>query len=100
MKPKGYPKTGGRKTGTPNKLPAVRATFERVFNELQAQPDEALSRLDNWARLNPTEFYRLASKLIPIDMAVQGGIVLNVITGVPREDQPETIEHNDCTDLL
>lgn len=81
---KGKPRlpNAGRKAGTPNKVTAtVRETFLKVFGELQSDPK---ANLLVWAQGNPTEFYKLSSKLIPVDMAVQGGLTLNVVTGVPR----------------
>lgn len=83
-RPKGYPHSGGRQKGTPNKLPTVRAVFERVFHSLQEDPQ---FNLKEFAKANPVEFHRLAGKLIPQDVAVQGQIVLNVTTGVPRADE-------------
>lgn len=84
---KGHPKMGGRQKGTPNKLTAtVRETFERVFNSLQEDPKQ---QLEAFARDNPVEFHKLIAKLLPIDLAVQGGVTLNVITGVPGEESDE-----------
>lgn len=63
-------KHGGRKKGTPNKITqSVREGYEKVFHALQRNED-AKHTLLNWAQKNPTEFYRLASKLIPLQ--VQG----------------------------
>lgn len=73
----------GRPKGVPNKMTAtIRENFERVFHMLQ--DDKNPARLEAWARANPTEFYKLAAKLIPVDVAHQGNITLSVITGVPR----------------
>lgn len=75
-------KTGGRQKGTPNKVTrAVREHFEQAFQLLQ-EDDNA--NLLSWARANPTEFYRLSSKLIPTDVGVQGALTLKVVTGVPQ----------------
>ena len=66
---KGF-KTGGRKKGTPNKVTAsVRETFQVAFESLQTD-DHA--NLLTWARSQPTEFYKLAAKLIPIATEVTG----------------------------
>lgn len=76
-------KTGGRKAGTPNKVTkALQESFEQVFNQLQ---NSNTASLHAWAQQNPTEFYKLASKLIPLDGG--GGnspMVLPVVTGVPK----------------
>jgi hypothetical protein len=76
-KAKGSPKTGGRKAGTPNKLTGVVKTeFEHVFTEMQA--DKKVNLL-MWGKANPTEFYKLASKLIPADMnaTFKGAVTVN-----------------------
>lgn len=62
--PKGKPK------GTPNKFTvSVRQAFQEAFHELQLDP---YSNLLEWGKLNPTEFYKLASKLIPIAQELTG----------------------------
>lgn len=80
------PAGAGRKPGQPNALTkTIRETFERVFEHLQKGED---TNLCAWAKSNLTDFYKLSAKLIPIEMAVQGGITLSVITGVPHEALP------------
>ena len=59
---------GGRAKGTPNKITmAVRLKFEEAFAILQQKPKDPAS-LVQWARRNPGEFYKLASKLIPLQV--------------------------------
>jgi hypothetical protein len=54
---------GGSRKGSPNKLTkSVKEAFEIAFNELQEDKE---AKLTNWAKENPTEFYKLAAKLIP-----------------------------------
>ena len=54
---------GGSRKGSPNKLTkSVKEAFEIAFNELQGDSE---ANLANWAKENPTEFYKLAAKLIP-----------------------------------
>lgn len=56
----------GKPKGATNKLTrAVKEAFEAAFNELQGQPGV---RLPDWAKENPTEFYKIASKLIPAEL--------------------------------
>lgn len=56
----------GRKAGVPNKLTkTVKEAFEQAFNSMQAHPGV---KLDEWGKANPTEFYKLASKLIPSEI--------------------------------
>jgi hypothetical protein len=64
---KGHTKKGGREKGVPNKNTAtVKETFARVFNELQ---ESKTANLKAWAEEQPTEFYKLASKLIPTEVS-------------------------------
>lgn len=62
-------KIGGRPKGTPNKITrTVRETVLAVFTDLQADPK---ANLKAWAKEEPTEFYRIASKLIPTEVQAQ-----------------------------
>lgn len=66
---KGQPKIGGRTLGTQNKLTqSVKEAFGEAFEKLGGA-----DALVKWAKINQTDFYKLASKLIPADinMAVQ-----------------------------
>lgn len=61
------PENSGRKEGTPNALTrTVKETVLAVFNELQNDPT---ANLVSWAKSEPTEFYKIASKLIPMDVS-------------------------------
>jgi hypothetical protein len=58
--------TGGRPKGTPNKLTkTVKETVLAAFNDLQGDPR---ANIITWAKDNPTEFYKIASKLIPTEV--------------------------------
>lgn len=58
-------KSGGRQRGTPNKI--TRAFREAVLVAYDAiGGDQAFS---TWARENQTEFYRIAARLIPLQVA-------------------------------
>lgn len=64
----------GRPIGAVNKLTrTVRDTVLEVFNDLQDDPNAKLSA---WAKKEPTEFYKIAAKLIPTEIK---GTVKNVI---------------------
>lgn len=53
----------GKPRGATNKLTrTVKEAFEIAFQDLQDKPG---ARLADWARDNPTDFYRIAAKLIP-----------------------------------
>lgn len=57
-------KTGGRTKGTPNKVTAsAKQAFQAAFDDLGG-----VNSLVTWARDNPTDFYKLFSKLIPQDV--------------------------------
>lgn len=69
-RPKGLPKTGGRKPGSQNKTTlAVKEAFRQAFDDLGGT-----QALVTWAMENPTQFYQLYSKLIPteIDATLSG----------------------------
>ena len=61
---RGMAKLGGRQKGTPNRITgafreAVLLAYENIGGH------EAFSR---WAAQNPTEFYRIAARLIPTEI--------------------------------
>lgn len=61
------PGNSGKPPGTLNKLTkTVKETVLAVFNELQEDPKVKLSA---WAKDEPTEFYRIAAKLIPTEIS-------------------------------
>jgi hypothetical protein len=56
-------KTGGRKVGTPNKITTtVRQSVLDTFVAIQSDRD---ANLLAWAKANPTEFYRIAARIVP-----------------------------------
>lgn len=59
-------KTGGRKAGTPNKFTrSVKEAFLSVYDDLQEETGKEHGHLFSWAKDNPTDFYRICSKMIP-----------------------------------
>lgn len=61
--PKGA-KHGGRKAGTPNKLSGtVKDNVIAVFDAIGG-----VANMTSWAMENSTEFYRLYSKLMPLQL--------------------------------
>jgi hypothetical protein len=65
--PKGAPKVGGRKKGTPNKLnAAVKEMILQALNE--AHEEGGVEYLKAQASSNPTAFLSLVGKLVPLDM--------------------------------
>ena len=60
---KGKPKTGGRQPGSPNKFTGTfRDAVQAVYRGLGGH-----SAFLAWARGNRSEFYRIASRLIPVE---------------------------------
>lgn len=68
----------GKPKGALNKLTkTVKEKVLDVFNELQ---DDPTANLLSWAKEEPTEFYKIASKLIPAEVnAKLDGNVIQVI---------------------
>lgn len=65
----------GRVKGVPNKTTAsMKEAFRQAFDELGGAP-----ALAAWARKNPTEFYRLSSKLIPVQLQGELAGALKII---------------------
>ena len=89
-------KTGGRQVGTPNKITsAFKEAVRTVYEDIGG--NEAFAA---WAKENPTEFYRIAARLIPTEMASQGTSI-NVIVNRGSTQNENTllssssiIEHN------
>lgn len=72
--PKPGERRGGRQKGTPNKTTAtMKAAIQSVYDQLQSDHgDEPHSHFIAWAKANDTEFYKLASKLLPLQVEVDG----------------------------
>jgi len=72
------PGNPGRPKGAKNKLTiTVKETVLAAFNDLQNDPK---ANLLAWGKRNPTEFYKIAAKLIPTE--VSGTVGLMQITGM------------------
>ena len=62
-------KTGGRQAGTPNKTTkSAREAFQFAFDALGGW-----AALSTWAKANPTEFFKLYARLIPVEHVGEGG---------------------------
>ncbi len=78
------PRSPGRPKGSVNKTTAViKDAIAAVYERLQDKngDEKGHGHLLEWAEGNPTEFYKLASKLIPIQV---GGDPDNPLTIVER----------------
>jgi hypothetical protein len=59
----------GRKAGVPNKLTkSAREAFQLAFVAVGGG-----TGLATWAKANPTEFYKLYARLIPVEHVGEGG---------------------------
>lgn len=68
-------KTGGRKKGTINKFTAsAKEAFQLAFDEMGGA-----SELKAWALENQTQFYKLYSRLIPVDATINGNVTVEVL---------------------
>jgi hypothetical protein len=92
--PQGY-KTGGRQQGTPNRITtAFKQAVQIVYDEIGGHAAFA-----TWARENQTDFYRIASRLIPTEITSPDNSVTIIVnrgdaleqSGIPR--LPQHIEH-------
>jgi hypothetical protein len=77
-------KTGGRTKGTPNKVTrSVKEALELAFEQAGG-----VDGLVDWARSNPTEFYKIWAKLLPRDLNIteQEGNFPQVVLYLPEKD--------------
>lgn len=71
-------KTGGRVKGTPNHVTtSVKEALHAAFEGIGGVP-----KLIQWASENQTEFYKLYSKLIPVQ--VDAAVAHNFVVAVPE----------------
>ena len=80
------PPNAGRKKGSVNKATAsIKQAFKEAFEELGGA-----TALAEWARDNPTEFYRLSARLIPTELTgLDGGPI--ALKEVERESLRDKI---------
>lgn len=65
--------TGGSRKGIPNKsTAAMKDAIQSVYNKLQDKAGGDHAHFLDWAERNETEFYKLASKLIPVQNEISG----------------------------
>jgi hypothetical protein len=74
---KGHKKIGGKKKGSTNvKSVAIKEAFQLAFEGLGGAKG-----LMEWGKINKTEFYKLASKLIPVDVTSGGKTIYEITFG-------------------
>jgi hypothetical protein len=67
-RPRGLPKTGGRKKGVPNRTTVLaREAFNIAFHGIGG-----VDELVTWGKANRDEFYKLYARLIPVDVTSGG----------------------------
>lgn len=82
---KGSQKTGGRTKGSQN---ALTKTFKTLLTEtLTKLQEDKKHNLEAWAKENPTEFYKIASKLIPAEISAT--VETKTITVITPKDDNE-----------
>ena len=79
---RGRSKTGGRKAGVANRFTgsireAVLITYDAIGGH---------TAFTKWAKENQTEYYKLASKLIPVEVKTTRDLEINVI--IHRDPKP------------
>ena len=90
--PTKHKKWGGRVKGQTNKFTrSIKQVFEDVFNELQKDKRVCLSA---WAKTNPTDYYKLISRLLPNAITGPDGGPLQV-AGVVSVYMPDNSRRND-----
>ncbi len=79
---KGRRKTGGRRPGRVNRFTGTfRDAVQTVYTGLGGH-----AAFQKWAKSNPTEYYRIASKLIPLE--IKGGVKESLTIIIQRQTAP------------
>lgn len=85
---KGQQKKGGRQKGSENKLTkTVKETVLAVFHEMQDDPKVNLLA---FGKSNPTEFYKIASKLIPTEVNANVEVVKKELPPFMKSNESES----------
>jgi hypothetical protein len=82
--PRGRPGPG-RPKGAPNKTTIVmKEAIAAVFEDLQVRHkgEGRFPHFLAWAEANPTEFYRIAARQLPVQVEAGGAIGLVVFRGI------------------
>jgi hypothetical protein len=86
-------KTGGRQAGTPNRITtAFKDAVKTVYQDIGGNAAFAA-----WARENPTEFYKVAARLIPTEIAPRDQEIGITIVLAPSDSAGRVIE---CAPLV
>ena len=85
---------GGRQPGTPNKINRdLKEMILGALGDVGGRDYLAARALDA-----PAAFLTLVGKVLPLQMAGDGGgaVIIEVVTGVPRWNDPEEEEEERC----
>ena len=84
-------KTGGRQVGTPNKVTtifkdAVRTVYENIGGH---------TTFPAWAKEHPTDFYKIAARLIPTETTSKQdtNLTIEIVKFSPEAEDEPVIEH-------
>ncbi len=84
-------KTGGRQVGTPNKVTAIfKDAVRTVYEDIGGHAAFA-----EWAKEHPTDFYRIAARLIPTETASKEdtNLTIEIVKFSPEAEDEPVIEH-------
>lgn len=83
-KPFGGKAGPGRPKGVPNKTTAtIKEAIASVYAKLQDKQGGDHAHFLAWAEESPTEFYKLAAKLIPVQLTGEDGGPLQIVINKP-----------------
>jgi len=89
-------KLKGRPKGARNKFTNLKDSFLKVFNLLQAKDPGARYNLEQWAKTNPGDFYKIVAKMLPskleADINAHEPIV---IIKANKEDKPKIEQYRE-----
>ena len=83
-------KTGGRAKGTPNKITTVFKDAVRTVYE----DSGGHAAFAEWAKGNPSEFYRICSKLIPTEAAPAVDSNQPIVVNIGQVEKPAFRSNN------
>ncbi len=107
---KGNQLSAGRPKGSKNRITNdVRQVFHKVYDEMgkdfkndkgEDTPLSGHEAMLMWARMNPTEFYRLYGKMIPATAELPADLHEDFVDDlIFAEEQPKLVDAKDVTDV-
>jgi hypothetical protein len=78
---KGHKKYGGKKAGQLNKVTtSIKQAFKDAFDDMGG-----VEALVQWGAKNPTEFYRICARFIPVDITSNGESIVQYVATVDTQ---------------